>query len=82
MARVLKWDIPVDGGWHEIGGGACVLVATRRHAGEVQVWTVEGGGPTTTACVFGTGEPLPSDANFHVGSCLAEPGLVWHVFRR
>jgi len=82
MHRVLRWDVPVDDGWHEIGAGAVVHVAARAHRERpgdlVEVWTLEsspGAGldPSElrkrSVSVFGTGHLLPRDAQ-HIGSAV------------
>lgn len=87
--RVLRWDLPVDDAWHEIGTGPVVLVAIRdlphaRTGTLVEVWTRE---PTQRqnvstrhARVYGTGHHVPMRAE-HIGSVVV-PGvrLVWHAF--
>lgn len=86
LTRVLRWNVPVDDRWHDIGAGPVVLVATRDQGPPgslVEVWTRE---RTTNepamrpARVFGTGHPVPADVE-HIGSTIV-PGypLVWHVF--
>jgi hypothetical protein len=44
--RVLRWEVPVDDDWHEIGGGRVVFIANRGQlpgltTGSVEVWTEE-----------------------------------------
>lgn len=80
MQRVLRWDVPVDDDWHEIGAGAVVHVAARgyreRPGDLVEVWTLEETPgidtsklPKRSVSVFGTGHLLPRDA-VHVGSAV------------
>jgi hypothetical protein len=82
-ARVLKWNIPVDDRPHSIGGGPVVLVACQHSPESVQVWTHESTseGPTREVQVYGTGQPLVG-TGAHVGSVVAVPSLVWHVYER
>lgn len=81
--RVLRWEVPVDDVWHEIGGGQVVHVASRQGLAIVEVWTLRDGSgtpfPGTEVRVFGTGHPLPDDVGAHLGTTLAGP-LVWHLF--
>lgn len=82
MKRVLKWTVPVDDEWHDIGGGDVVGVACQTGPDVIQVWTEEWEGTTLvrSARVFGTGHVVPMDKN-HVGMVLAAGGrLVWHVY--
>lgn len=82
MQRVLRWDVPVDSEWHNIGAGAVVHVAARsyheRPGDLVEVWTLEDTEPDgiqfdelrkRSVSVFGTGHLLPRDA-VHVGSAV------------
>ena len=82
MMRVLKWTVPVDDQWHPIGAGDVVHVACQMDGPfSVQVWTLEADNlEMRSACVFGTGQPLP-DRVTHLGTALANQGaLVWHLF--
>jgi hypothetical protein len=80
MHRVLRWDVPVDDDWHDIGAGPVVHVAARAHRecpGDlVEVWTLEDLAdtyaetvPQRSVRVFGTGHALPHDA-LHIGSAV------------
>lgn len=76
MQRVLRWEVPVDDGWHEIGAGRVVEVAVRktRTSGErelVEVWTLEGATfpgtsePTKrSVIVVGTGQTAPENTEY------------------
>lgn len=87
MRRVLRWEVPVNDQWHDIGWGKVVLVDARSF-GTVEVWTEEHMAEATRpARVFGTGHPIesPNDdptAVEHVGSCFdtQTKRLVWHVY--
>lgn len=90
MKRVLKYTVPVDGQWHEIGVGDIAFVACQNSADTVQVWVVEDSEANASspsnyvprARVHGTGHPVEDDAHY-AGSALAAGGsLVWHVFVR
>lgn len=85
MQRVLRWDVPVDDDWHEIGGGRVVHVAARAHRKRpgdlVEVWTLEGAHPPGTTepgkrsvIVIGTGQPAPARTHY-VGTAVV-PSFV------
>jgi hypothetical protein len=81
MQRVLRWDVPVDDQWHEIGAGYVAHVAARthreRHGDLVEVWTVEDVAdtqvsvvvPMRSVAVVGTGHQVPDNAE-HIGSAV------------
>lgn len=80
MHRVLRWDVPVDDAWHDIGAGDVVHVAARSHRERpgdlVEVWTLEDLSntyaetvPQRSVTVFGTGHPLPDDV-YHIGTTV------------
>jgi hypothetical protein len=84
--RILRYEIPVDGRWHQVTRprGPIVHVAARTpHT--VEMWALAGADdpPLTLTCsyrVFGTGEDLPDEAARHIGTALAAEGrLVWHL---
>jgi hypothetical protein len=81
MQRVLRWDVPVDSEWHNIGAGPVVLVAAREYRERpgdlVEVWTLEDTAPDgvkfddlrkRSVIVAGTGQPVPFDNVEHLGS--------------
>jgi hypothetical protein len=79
--RVLRWEVPANGSWHEIGAGRVVQVAVRntrtdaeRHL--VEVWTLENtnglsmdGVVGRSAIVVGTGDPAPANTE-HLGTAI------------
>jgi hypothetical protein len=80
MHRVLRWDVPVDDAWHEIGAGGVVHVAARgyreRPGDLVEVWTLEETAgvdtselPKRSVTVVGTGHRLPDDV-YIIGSAV------------
>lgn len=81
MQRVLRWDVPVDDQWHEIGAGYVAHVAARthreRHGDLVEVWTVEDVAdtqvtvvvPMRSVTVVGTGHQVPDNTE-HIGSAV------------
>lgn len=94
MARVLRYEVPVDDEWHEIVAGEALHVDCRRFD-TVEFWALEGTEFTQTLRVFGTGQPLPDEPLKHVGSALSpfaperpllrgamRGELVWHLFRK
>lgn len=90
MQRVLRWDVPVDDQWHDIGAGYVVNVASRhyyeRPGDLVEVWTLEDTAdtnpgdslsiPMRSVTVVGTGHPVPENTE-HVGSAV----VATRVFR-
>lgn len=89
MERVLRWEVPVDDEWHDIGAGRVVHVAARsyrkRPGDLVEVWTLEvdyaGDGSTADLAmrpvtVIGTGHPAPSPA-WYIGTAIV-PAFVVH----
>lgn len=89
--RILKYTVPLDDQWHEIGRGDVVLVAPADRA-TAFVWVaVDGrldnidksqGTPRRIqqARVFGTGHEIPLGAE-PLGSYV-DPPFVWHVLGR
>lgn len=86
MQRVLRWDVPVDDQWHEIGGGRVVHVAARAHRKRpgdlVEVWTLEGAHPPGTTepgkrsvIVIGTGHTAPENTEY-IGTAVVPAFLV------
>lgn len=89
--RIVKWDVPVDGERHSIGGGRVVMVEWQMPAVEVllaydavHVWTEEGEpiDPPRTVVV------IPDDTEYdtvycrHLGSTQTfhgQQGRSWHV---
>lgn len=78
MQRVLRWDVPVDDQWHDIGGGPVVHVAARAHRERpgdlVEVWTLEDNAPDAqipkrSVTIVGTGHNVP-DGVYHLGSAV------------
>lgn len=82
MKRILKWNIPVDDQYHEIGSGPVAHVACQAGPDSVQVWTVEPAEEeplVRTAFVVGTGHTFGEHWQ-PVGSVVTASGaLVWHV---
>lgn len=83
---VFKYEVPVDGEWHELRlpiPGRVVHVGCQR-AAAVCFWAEvpsEGGTESSAFRVFGTGHEAPEDAEY-VGTAQAPGGLVWHLYVR
>lgn len=88
--RTLRWSVPVDDQWHQIGAGKVLHTEVRSRSDVVEVWTLETTGPdwpsqnavkTRTVRVYGTGQPISEADSEHIGTALTPGGaLVWHVF--
>lgn len=83
--RILRWEVPVDDSWHEIGGGEVLLVDARPlmpgfATPRLEVWTrerVDMDWPNSDpldckreVAVFGTGHVLDPQAAEHIGSVI------------
>ena len=86
MKRVLKWDVPVDSRFHDIGAGKVIHVGVQlpqQTMTTVQVWTEEDENaevPTREAIAFGTGQDIPNEL-LHAGTTLDGP-FVWHIYAK
>lgn len=95
MQRVLRWQVPVGTGWHDIGAGPVVLVDVRDYARKpgdlIEVWTLEQTAdasfkgiedlPRRSVTVVGTGHPMAEDTR-HIGSAVVPTfGLVPSMLR-
>lgn len=80
MQRVLRWAVPVDDQWHEIGAGYVVETSARqsfqRPGDLVEIWTLENTPdgdpaeiPMRSVTVVGTGHPVPENTD-HVGTAV------------
>lgn len=75
--RILRYEVPVDEGWHEHTCGVPVHVAARR-VDVVEFWAIDDGYVMARRFrVFGTGHPVPGGTTYR-GTALAGP-LVWHL---
>ncbi len=85
MKSVWKYDIPVDDRNHsfQMPPGRPIMVGIQDRLDVVQLWMEVD--PETEKRnarrfqVFGTGQDIPRTAT-HVGSVIAHPNLVWHMF--
>lgn len=91
--RVLRWVVPIDDQWHDIGPGRVMLIWWRELSGNaIEVWTEEylpddwprvPGFKSRQVRVYGTGHLLDNDAQEPLGSTVSHGGqFVWHVFAR
>jgi len=82
--NVYRYEIKVDGKWHDVElSGPIVKVASRNGVTDVvHVWALAGVGTPFTARlrVFGTGHDVPDDTTYR-GTAIAEP-YVWHLFEQ
>ena len=89
--RPLRWDVKMTGVPTTIGGGKVLLIACRSHGrGAVEVWTEEVTPESwpkdplrsrREVVVVGTGQPVPTNARYHIGSAVSADGrFVWHVY--
>ena len=92
MQRVLRWDVPVDDGWHDIGAGRVVHVAARTHRERpgdmVEVWTLEDTPDLGTAnlikrsvIVVGTAHPAPENTEYLGSAVVLNLQLVPSMLR-
>jgi hypothetical protein len=91
MQRVLRWDVPVDDQWHEIGAGYVLEVASRgyrdRPGDLAEVWTLEEledatfkaveNLPKRSVIVVGTGHQVPDNTE-HVGTAVVPTHYLSH----
>lgn len=81
--KVYRYEIPVDGRWHDIDMTGPVVKVGTRHEDLVELWALAAAttAPQTRSyCVFGTGLDVPTMAR-HVGSALTPSGaFAWHLF--
>jgi hypothetical protein len=82
VAKILKWTVPIDDKYHEVGGGPVVHVASQYgKISELQVWTQESRGtvPHRLVKVVGTGYEF-HESGIALGSAIvSDGGLVWHL---
>lgn len=82
--RILRYEVPVDGEWHEVRCGNIVHVASRS-PDVVEVWASAVSDfweSERMLRVYGTGHAIEVGA-VHVGTALAADGrLVWHLLEK
>lgn len=80
MTRVLRYEVPVDGGPHRLDLPGPILHVASRHPAIVEVWCQDDGPPRSpTLQVVGTGHEWPRGA-LHLGTAIVPGGtLVWHL---
>ncbi len=87
MSQMWKYEVPIDGEWHEL---SMPCVAAVRHVGQQQsrsvcFWvevdpTAQRG--SRSFCVFGTGHDVPATANYCGTVESRSAPLVWHLFEK
>lgn len=79
--RIYRYEVPVDGEWHDVVLTGSPLRVGCRDVDTVEFWAIAHGlgAITRRFRVVGTGEALPSGARYW-GTAIA-PGdeLVWHL---
>lgn len=81
--RIYRYEVPVDGRWHDITmAGAGTLRVGCRNVHVVEFWTTHDDVSVEEVRRFrvvGTGEPMPDGARWW-GTAVAPGGrLVWHL---
>ncbi len=87
MTQMWKYEVPIDGEWHEL---SMPCVADVRHVDQQQSRSVcfwAEVNPTAQRvprffCVFGTGHDVPVNAQYCGTVQSRSAPLVWHVFER
>lgn len=80
---VLRWTVPIDGGWHDVAFAGHIVHVTTRRDDIIELWTLANPGhPVLTHRfrVFGTGMRIPVPSYLHWGTAFTNGGLlVWHL---
>ncbi len=86
---IYRYEVPVDGQWHEITltAGTKVLHVAARQPNMVEFWAQHfpwGGVKARQFRAYGTGEPMPGWERFAYQGTAIVPGgsLVWHLMER
>jgi hypothetical protein len=90
--RIFRYEVPVDGDWHDLELHGPVLHVACRKADVVELWAAHRDTPLTAGAaripqrftVVGTGHALPVHEShwLHVGTAIAPGGeLVWHLIK-
>jgi hypothetical protein len=77
-----RYEVPVDDQAHEFRLTCHPVAVANSRWGTVEFWAEHADDPGVTRWfrAFGTGHPLPEDAQW-VGTCPRTPdGLVWHLY--
>jgi len=89
MARIYRYEVPVDDRWHEVALYGDPIHVDCRQLNIVEFWAIHcearDSVPTWTRSfmVVGTGHELPPDYWRTWGSVIAPGGLlVWHLIER
>lgn len=82
--KIFREVIPVDDEWHELKLTGPIVHVACRELTTVDVWFINGEhhySKSTFLRVFGTGQPLPDNAEYVGTGFSPVGGLVWHVMR-
>jgi len=85
VATIHRYEVPVDGAWHDLELGGDVLHVAARRPETVELWALAGLYPPRRRSfrAFGTGHDIPAAGQLaHRGTALAPGGLVWHLMER
>jgi hypothetical protein len=80
-----RFEVPVDGQWHWIGGCSTPRYVACRRTDVVEFWAwVIPSMPERPYRVYGTGEPIEDVTDYiYQGTAIAPGGqLVWHLIQR
>lgn len=84
MSRAIyRYEVPVDGQWHQIDGCSPALYVACRDLDTVEFWAYPiPGAPGRQFCVYGTGQPIDEHATY-IGTAIVPGGsLVWHLMAK
>jgi hypothetical protein len=80
---VLRWTVPIDGGWHEVAFAGHIVHVGTRCEDVMELWTLANPGhPVLThrLRVFGTRRRIPVSSYLYWGTAFTEDGfLTWHL---
>ncbi|MGI5286622.1 DUF7352 domain-containing protein [Nonomuraea polychroma] len=80
--KIYRYEVPVDGQWHEIHACSTPLHIASRERGIVEFWAWHRPDlPARHFRVYGTGQPV-LDGEKYRGTAVAPGGLVWHLMER
>jgi hypothetical protein len=85
--RILRYEVPVDGLWHEIPLTHDPLAVAARDLNAVEFWAVQNMPPVIVRnrqfMVVGTGDVMPTEWHRHWGTAVTPGGsYVWHLLER
>ena len=80
MRKILRYEVPVDGKWHERELTGPILKVAGRNQWVVEFWALAGEWMVTDhhrLRVYGSGAELPEDC-YPIGTVVHDE-LVWHL---